>query len=93
MSFTQAMQAGGGQPGPQQPQQNPLVAEMHQTTQAVQALIQKLRQVPGIDQAMFQQGVQLMAQGTQMIAQAMPKQQPGGGGGPSAPGGGAPPPA
>jgi hypothetical protein len=85
VSFTQAMQAG--QPAQQQ---NPLIAEMHQTTQAVQSLIQKLRQVPGVNAAMFQQGVQLMTQGTQMIAQAMPKQQAGGGG-PGAPGGGAPP--
>ena len=85
-SFTQAMQAS--QPAPQPQQQNPLVAEMHQTSQAVQSLIQKLRQVPGINEAMFQQGVQMMTQGTQMIAQAMPKQPAGGGG---APGGGAPP--
>lgn len=91
-SFTQAMQAG--QPGPQQPQQNPLVAEMHQVTASVQALIQKLRQVPGVNEAMFQQGVQLMTQGIQAIAQAMPKQQQAGGAGApgaGAPGGGAPP--
>jgi hypothetical protein len=72
MSFTQAMQ--GGQPAPA-PQQNPLVAEMQQTTQAVQSLIQKLRQVPGINQATFEQGVQQMKQGIQMIASAMPQRQ------------------
>lgn len=75
MSFTQAMQPS--QPGAQQPQQNPLIAEMHQTVQAVQALLQKLRQVPGVNQDAFQQGVQQMTQGLQAISQAMPKQQAG----------------
>jgi hypothetical protein len=74
MSFTQAMQAG--QPG-EQPGQGgaPLVAEMQQTVAAVQSLLQKLRRVPGINQGMFEQGVQQMSQGIQMIAQAMPKRQ------------------
>jgi hypothetical protein len=81
MSFTQAMQSGQPQQAQAQPQQNPLIAEMHQTVTAVQSLLQKLRQVPGVDQNAFAQGVQMMTQGLQSIAQAMPKQAQGGGGG------------
>lgn len=74
MSFSRAMQPGQppqAAPGPQQP--NPLVAEMQQVTSAVEALIQKLRRVPGINQQSFDQGVQMLKQGIQTIASSMPQ--------------------
>lgn len=90
MSFSQALQQSQPQqPAPQSGGGQALAAELQQTVASVQQLLQKLRQVPGINPAMFEQGVQQMTQGIQMIAQAMPKQQQAGGAG--APGGGAPP--
>lgn len=76
MSFSRAMQPGQppqAAPGPQQP--NPLVAEMQQVTASVQALIRKLKSLPGINHQVFEQGVALMTQGTTLIGQAMPKGQ------------------
>jgi hypothetical protein len=82
-SFTRAMQP---QPPPQAQGGGPAMGQqLQQAHQMILGLLQQLARVPGIDQAKFQQAVQMFKQGTELIAAAMPKGAP-------QPGAGAPPP-